>query len=855
MNVRQPLAARITIVAASALAFAGSSAHADDWLSHGLDGSRARISAEISGSHFDAGSWQHAWKTEPQLSYRAIVATPSAGDGYLAFATQRNLVRVIRETDGELVWETKTGGTVFASPAIWRGLAFVMGGGQQLVALRLSDGGIVWKKDLGFTGQSSPLVVDGSLFIVTTTPTPLLWRIDAVTGQTLWQASDPALNTAALASAAIADGHVLMVQMEGQVFSFAIADGKRQWMTETHGRVTMSSPLVVGNRVYVLPVSDRARLHALDLATGAPITGWPLDIEVPAPDPGFGLSRERKYVVSSPAGSASAIVLAVRADDYFGMNLAGEPDTFVSQEQLVLVDGENRKVLWSKANGRLETRNPNAVPNFELLSTPALFRSSAGELYMAAASSVAASLRVFSANGDERWNTALSAPTRSSPIFANGRLMIATDAGVVHGFLSATNQPPRAPELGLTPSSGGDSDAASTTLAWGAALDPEGQPVRYQVRVDDDGEILRDWDLEVTTAPDVRSLALPPLAGGSVYTFAVRARDSAGAQSAWSDLHTFHAVGSPTVTVNGRPAASLAEALANATAGGIIRLGAGVFPLSSTLQIPAGVALQGAGPHLTTLNGKGLAIAVAPDAGSELRQLTITGARTGVQVSAAKDVHLRNLILRDNAEIGLDVADSGSADLISASVVRNGIGVRAAGTTQVRNSLITANDVGLQGTATGLLGSRYDNVYDNHADDYRNVARGDGDLGLAVRFEQDDATELRLRPAQPTTDHGDPTDEFAAEPSPNGGRINIGAFGNTTFAELSVPGADASAADAGAGGPDGGTTAPAPDGAESAIGAQNDGCSCSFGRGTSGPAPAWLVGFGLVALARLLRRR
>jgi MYXO-CTERM domain-containing protein len=36
-----------------------------------------------------------------------------------------------------------------------------------------------------------------------------------------------------------------------------------------------------------------------------------------------------------------------------------------------------------------------------------------------------------------------------------------------------------------------------------------------------------------------------------------------------------------------------------------------------------------------------------------------------------------------------------------------------------------------------------------------------------------------------STDRGDPADDFSAEPMPNGGRINLGAYGGTAEAELS----------------------------------------------------------------------
>jgi outer membrane protein assembly factor BamB len=833
-----------------ALWLGADAARAEDWTSLGLDGTRTRLSSERSGSHFDAGAWRHEWPGDAGPSYRALLASPAVGDGYVTFATQQNLVRTLSEVDGHLIWERRIGGTVFASPVIWRGLVFVFGTNQQLHALRLSDGASVWQQELGGLGFASPLVHDGSLYVATSAPTPRLLRMDARSGQLLWQAGEGALATAAMASVAVVDGHALVVQMEGQVFSFSTADGKLEWMTETQGRVAMASPIVVDGRAYLASIAERARLFALDLATGAVVDGWPLDLPIPAAPERLGAARERQQQVSSVAGTSDNLMITVRADDYFGSNGIGQPDTFFSQELVFAVDGTRREIRWSKDNGTLETKDGNQIPSFELLATPSLHRSGRGELLIAVTSSLQPRLRVFAANGDERWAAPLSAATRSSPVFANGRVVVATDAGVVHSFLSTMNQPPAAPVMGLSPGAGGDSDAARTILRWGAAVDPEGQAVRYQVRVDDDGEILRDWDFEVMTDPDVGSVALAPLTPGATYTFAIRARDSHGALSAWTEPQSFNAVGSPVVSIDGHPVGSLDEALASAPPGAIIRLGVGTFSLSSTLHLPPGVRLEGAGPHLTTLSGKGLAVAVAPAARGELRLLTVAGAQIGVQVDGVSDVHLNNVILRDNADVGLDVTATGAVDLTSATVTRNGVGVRAGGTTRVRNTLIIGNDVGLAAAAAGLLTSRFDNVYRNRSDDYRNVVAADSDLALAVAFDAPDS-ELRLQAAQPTTDKGDPADDFSAEPLPNGGRINIGAFGNTAFAELSATGE----------GPDGGSDSDAgatsDGGASQPVAPSGDGCACAIGQsgGPAVPPTGLLVCLGVVLLGFARRRR
>ena len=66
---------------------------------------------------------------------------------------------------------------------------------------------------------------------------------------------------------------------------------------------------------------------------------------------------------------------------------------------------------------------------------------------------------------------------------------------------------------------------------------------------------------------------------------------------------------------------------------------------------------------------------------------------------------------------------------------------------------------------------------------------GTGDLAAAVTFVDLTGHNLMLAGPQPSTDEGDPADAVGEEPTPNGARINLGAFGGTADAELSTPAA------------------------------------------------------------------
>jgi hypothetical protein len=62
---------------------------------------------------------------------------------------------------------------------------------------------------------------------------------------------------------------------------------------------------------------------------------------------------------------------------------------------------------------------------------------------------------------------------------------------------------------------------------------------------------------------------------------------------------------------------------------------------------------------------------------------------------------------------------------------------------------------------------------------------------MAVAFTGLADRNLLLASTQPSTDKGDPADDVGAEPTPNGARINLGAFGGTAEAERSGPLGDA----------------------------------------------------------------
>jgi MYXO-CTERM domain-containing protein len=289
-------------------------------------------------------------------------------------------------------------------------------------------------------------------------------------------------------------------------------------------------------------------------------------------------------------------------------------------------------------------------------------------------------------------------------------------------------------------------------------------------------------------------------------------------------------------------------------------VGRGVVHLHASLVVPPGVSVVGAGAHDTVLDATGQVAGVQMKSGGRagasptLKSVTVTGADVGVQVVDVQNAVLRNLVVRDNKKVGVQVEEGAAADAINLTIARNPTGASVSGKLAIRSSIVTANDKGLERLAAGQVTSRYNDVTGNVTSGYEGITVGTGDLSAAVTFRS--SADFHLAGLQPTTDMGDPSDAFGLEPQPNGARVNMGAFGNTTTAELSrssdgwTTAATARGVSSGPS-PVGDSTTPS----ATPPGGGGSGCSVAGEAPSSSGAFAWLVAALAIAGAVLMGRR
>lgn len=279
------------------------------------------------------------------------------------------------------------------------------------------------------------------------------------------------------------------------------------------------------------------------------------------------------------------------------------------------------------------------------------------------------------------------------------------------------------------------------------------------------------------------------LTNGVAYTFDVRAVDPDGDESVPATVG-----GTPTdvgiVSVGGMGYPGLASALAAAPPGSTIFLGRGIFavPPGMTLR---GMSLIGISPHDTWLDagGLGTAITVVTDTVGTpmtLSNFSLYGAETGIEIQSGT-VTLTHLILRQMGTDAILVAGPADARIVNNTILFNGDGAVDArdGTVLVRNNLLLHNGVGLRCSPPARVSNSTNDVYGNAAADYEGCERGPGDFSSDIFFIDEAGGDFREPSGQIHIDAGDPGDPYDLEPSPNGGRINVGAYGNTPWAATS----------------------------------------------------------------------
>lgn len=808
----------------------------DDWTHLGRDEARLRLPGEAIAAPAALGGG---------VSVGApVVASPVVADGFLVVADTAGYVRAFRERDRVLLWSRATGSPILSTPLVFQGRVVVPSGDGQLRLFRLADGASIWTASTAGADQSSPLMSGGTIYMGSGFPNMGAIALNASNGNTVWSA---AFDQVSAQSPALSGGRLYLGCNSGNFYALDASDGSVVWTYPTGGTGGPSSPLVDGTSIYI--VSDGSFQSVDVDAGNWGSANWSVPLVDPAPPAGAlavewaasspakaggrivftarftypfdddadGYSdrreiREFAFAVD-PSTKSVAWRVSIGAPSVPDLNgipphrvLPSPVSTGSSVAVASSVDPTLR--ILSQANGNVQASFALDAP---CLASPivanaritAVTRAGTITAYEDPAHLQPAAPAGLSPTGIEldatpgtlSWNAGAPGSSYLVRIAHDGEFLMDWDFEVV---VSGTSMDcPALDEVGTTYVWGvRELDSGNAYGPWSSAtfsinLPPE--PPSNLTSTPRHGKVILDWTASPTgntagyvlsygptsgspgpgvNVGNVTTTTVTGLTNGVSYTFVLRAIDSD------NDLSTPISISSTPVrliTLHGLGYDTLQAAAAAAVSGDTILLGEDTFLLTGTLQLPQGVTLQGVNAHVTRIEASGHFVMVQAAASSSILRVTLALGSTGVQATGS-NVVVRNCVIRDMTHAGILV--SGTAEVINNTIVKNTVaGLQATGSAVARNNIVQQNGVGLK----GAVGSTYNDV----SDGYQDCSAGNGDLSMLVLFLDPASGDYREAASQPSLDAGMPQDSFSQEPSPNGHRINLGAFGNTSLAAAS----------------------------------------------------------------------
>jgi outer membrane protein assembly factor BamB len=188
-------------------------------------------------------------------------------------------------SNGQLLWNYTTGGSVESSPAVANGVVYVGSWDGNLYALNATTGANVWNYTTGGSVQSSPAVANGVVYVQSDDGN--IYALNATSGANVWSYNIGGnVYFSPVSSPAVANGVVYVGSIgkyngggfvNTDVYALNATTGAKVWNYTTGGSV-QSSPAVANGVVYV--GCDDGNVYALNATTGANVWNYTTGISV-----------------------------------------------------------------------------------------------------------------------------------------------------------------------------------------------------------------------------------------------------------------------------------------------------------------------------------------------------------------------------------------------------------------------------------------------------------------------------------------------------------------------------------------------------------------------------------------------
>jgi outer membrane protein assembly factor BamB len=168
-------------------------------------------------------------------------------------------------------WRTNIGGGCFASASVVDGKLYTADTGSangKLHSLDAATGQELWTfpSDAlpGDHAWTSPPVANGVVYFGVNRPIPVVYAVNATTGQEIWHHTGPIANI--VSSPALESGRIYVAFTDGTIRALDATNGQVVWSV-THPGGAYSSPAVAGGRLYI--AIHNSGLLALDANSGS----------------------------------------------------------------------------------------------------------------------------------------------------------------------------------------------------------------------------------------------------------------------------------------------------------------------------------------------------------------------------------------------------------------------------------------------------------------------------------------------------------------------------------------------------------------------------------------------------------
>lgn len=218
-----------------------------------------KTSGKIYALNVNTGTIEWEYPGEGTLE-DAFIGSPLIVNDILYAGGKAGTLYALDATDGSKLWQFDVGSQIWATPAISGDTLFIGTFGDVLYALDAATGLEKWQFQTGGAIVSQPLVSNGMIYLGCYSQQ--FYAIDAASGEKVWEFVAP---KGFWAEAQVAGDNIYIPCLNGNIYVLDTATGNEKATEIKLGSFISSTPVVVGNELFV--ATNEGRIFAIDTTT------------------------------------------------------------------------------------------------------------------------------------------------------------------------------------------------------------------------------------------------------------------------------------------------------------------------------------------------------------------------------------------------------------------------------------------------------------------------------------------------------------------------------------------------------------------------------------------------------------